>query len=227
MTNHNVKQLEKDFCEYYEGDEDDLREYVDNSDHFSDIVYWVAESLGYTNTKFSEIQESGYEDDWTESTCPSLGKNKKLVWMLDEGRSDMEYLVHAIVDAPNWVLGSDNRESKDTRMMALCIAGNSGDDHVYSDIHEVGKCPHCLYEHEIMVDEKLKVTATFYIRVKAKDRQGRIQDIIDNALDAVFYTSTIEENLYDEIYYDLDDDLVVKVVRDKIAQTSVPKTRKI
>lgn len=227
MPRHNVKQLEKEYCEYYEGDDDDLREYVDDEDHFSDIAYWVAKSLGYNNVHFSEVQQSYYEDDWTESTCPSLGKNKKLVWMLDEERSNMEYLVHAIVDAPNWVLGKDNRVAEDKRVMALCITGDSGDESVYSQIHEVGKCPDCLYEHEIMIDKKIKVTATFYVRVKGKDRHGKFQQVFDDALDSVLHRTVLEDNLYDEIYYEMDDEVDIKAKTHKVHQTFVPKTRKI
>lgn len=227
MANHNVKQLEKEFCEYYEGDDDDLKEYIDDEDHFTDVAYWVAKSLGFVNVTFSECQQSYYDDDWTESDCNALGKVKRLVWMLDENKSNTEYLVHAIVEAPTWVLGKDNREAPEKKLMALCIQGDSGDESVYSQMHEVGKCPECLYEHEIMIDKKIKVTATVYIRVKGKDRHSKFDGLFDDAIDSLFHKTTVEDNLHDELYYEMDDEVTISAKVHKVQTKAVPRTREI
>jgi len=227
MANHNVKQLQKDWCDEYDGDVDDLRDFVDDEGHFEDIALWVTKSLGYSSVLFSEVQLSFYEDDWTESDCSALGKIKKLVWQLDDAKSNCEYLIHAIVEAPNWTLGRDNKEAKQKQVMALCITGDSGDENVYSSIHMAGKCPECLYEHEIMIDKKIKVTATFYIRVKGKDKYGKFQQVFDDAIDGVLSKNTIEDNLYDEMYYEMDDEITIEAKRHRVSQVRVPRTRQI
>lgn len=226
MAQHNVAALERAHCEHYEPEEyDDVRTHIDDEDHFADTAYRVAQSLGYVNPVFSDVQNSFYDDDWTESDCQALGK--KLVWILDEEKGNMEYVVHAIVQAPNWSLGTDNKEAEQTALMALCITGDSGDENVYSQIHEVGKCPECLYEHEIMIDEKIKVTVTAYIRVKGKDKNQKFQGLFDDALSNIFHRSAIEDNLQDELYYEMDDAVDITANVHHIKQKSVPKTKEI
>ncbi len=226
MAQHNVAALERAHCQFYESEhDDDIRTTIDDEDHFSDTAYRVAQSLGYVNPELSEVQNSFYEDDWTESDCDALGK--KLVWLLDEEKSNMEYVVHIIVEAPNWSLGTDNREDKQKKKMALCVTGDSGDESVYSQIHEVGKCPECLYEHEITIDKKVKITATVYIRVTGKDRKQKFQGLFDDALSEVFHRSAIEDNLHDAMYYEMDDEVEVKANVKSLKQTSVPRTKEI
>lgn len=227
MATHNVKQLEKDYCEYYEGDDDDVRSYIDDEDHFADVAFWIAKSLGYVNVVFSETQLSYYADDWTESECPAMGLKKPLVWQMDEDKSNMEYLIHAIVEAPNWSLGKDNKEAKQSKVMALCITGDSGDESVYSQIHPVGQCPECLYEHEIMIDKKVKVAITFYVRVKGKDKHQKFQQTFDDAINTMFTTANLEDGLSDEMYYEMDDEITIDSKLQRIVQTPVPKTRVI
>jgi hypothetical protein len=78
-----------------------------------------------------------------------------------------------------------------------------------------------------MIDKKVKVTATFYIRVKGKDKYGKFQEVFDNAIDGVFSKSVVEDQLYDEMYYDMDDEISIEAKRHRVSQTRVPRTRQI
>jgi hypothetical protein len=130
-----------------------------------------------------------------------------------------------MIEAPTWVLGSDNREGREREKMVLCITGDSGDDQVYYEMHPIGKCPHCTYEHEIMKDEKIKVTATFYLRISGKDKHDKLEQVLDDGLSNVFHNANIEDNLYDEMYYEMDDSIDIKSKLHRLDYKKVPKTR--
>jgi hypothetical protein len=63
MASYNIANLEREWCSYYEPDEDDPRRSLDDEDHFCDVAYWLAKALGHHNASFSGIQQSYYDDD--------------------------------------------------------------------------------------------------------------------------------------------------------------------
>lgn len=228
MSSFRIAQLEREWCEYFDAD-DEPRELIDGDDHFSDIAYWVAKALGHNNASFSEVSLSYYDDTWEHSDCPVLGRAEgdALIWKHDEDKSGMEYLVHVIIKRPTWGIDASNKPTVEPKLMALCVTGDSGSEEVYYEMHEVGKCPNSLYEHEIMKDEKVKIQVTYYAHFKGRDMHDKFDQVLEEALDNAFSESNVDDALGDEMYYELDDDLEIRVSRHKIKTTRVPKTRQI
>jgi hypothetical protein len=215
---HNVKQLKLN-----DGAEPDYVDgYVEDSDDFGYLAKLIGKELGYMTVKWSDVQDSYWNEEWEHSTC--IDGIDNLVWMMTED-SHYEYLIHGIAETADWVLGEDNREKAKKKQVAICLYSDSNSEVVYSEIHQIGKCPHVLYEKDVMVDRKIKITAEIYVHVKGRDKEAKIDDLVDEAISNLFSTDHVGDTFHDELSYEMDDDVEINVVRHKLNYKTVKRTR--
>lgn len=205
----------------------DPPQYCEYEDQFMALAEWAIKECGYEGVQFSEIWEENWNaGDWWEYGCAALGK-RRIEGMVSEDHG-LGYMVHAIAREASWSIGTDNREVKNRRKVALCVTYVSGEDRIDVTSHEIGKCPCFTYDHEIIQKRKTKVTVTFYLKTEVKDIDNDSNPTIDRAIKEFFDEDYLQEKVYEELdYYTSDADPHVYVKLDQIKITDVPKTRKI
>jgi len=215
---HRVRQLKID-----DGQEEDYVEnYIEDSDDFRYLATLIAKELGYVNVKWTDVQDSYYGGEWEYSNC--IDGVPEIVWMINE-ESGYEYLIHGVAETASWVLGADNREKKKKKTMTLCLRGDSGSEVVMSRVHEVGKCDDVTYEKDVMIDRKIKITAEFYVHLKGRDLEGKLDNLVDEAITNCFDSDHVHDTFHDELSYEMDDDVEIRVVRHKMNYKTVKRTK--
>lgn len=190
------KQYDPDIDEY-DPEWDEIPSHLNDEDHFETLVDWAVKSLGFTVKDYSSVLERDYDESWTHYDCEAMG-SKEFTAKLNQNTVEDDYFQHVIVERSSWSLEDDGRVTPTAeRNVVLCFAGSSGDDIITVEEHELGKCPHLLYEHEVVKEVVKKVELVAYIKVKCSDEDDELDSTMEDAIYDVVHD--FDNTLYDAV----------------------------